>query len=256
MENNFNFSPNPNTKIARYMSFEKFLDLLKYGFKFVRCDLFEDFSENKIFQNIYENDVTKHTLSDADSTSILFDHFRNKYLCPYALCFNKFYYESNLMWNSYTDLKYGICIISTVKKLEDFFNKHSASSVKPYKCYYTDYTYDNLKNIIDNIPTAGPKCAQLSCVFKLNHYSGENEIRFLIIDTLNSITEYDLKEHVIFPIKEYNCKTLLNIIDCIIISPYASNTFFEFVQNTLKELYSVDPLKVKQSNLKIKKEIV
>ena len=243
-------------KIWRYMSLDKFIDLLEsktlYFTKledYRKSDPFEGYQPKIVVENLAkilkmrhqkfvnsighlaDNPEVKQSLSDLN----LCYESTYKILCKNIMvnCWHLNNDESEAMWKLYSENQKGVCIQSTVNNLiHSFSNQSDKINIKIGKVTYIDFFDDNLEInscMIDNDP--------LTPLFKRTSYSHENELRAYI--TPNN--DDNVQENNI-PIDTKK------LIDNIYISPFANNLFYSIVR-TISRLYGIEDDKIIKSKL-------
>lgn len=169
----FNFPPNEDQKIWRYMDFTKFIDLLiTKSLYFCRVDLFDD---------IFEGSVTRITAKKRDGLSpvrdkkgeIISDFWKNISIQSRKQnainCWHMNNQESAAMWKLYLNSNEGIAVQSTFKKLKDCLNE-SDLSIHLGTIKYVDYDHVDI----------GWGNGFIPFVHKRKSFEHENELRALI----------------------------------------------------------------------------
>lgn len=190
-EDSFDFSkidvPSDNTVIWRYLSFERFKQLLESSnLYFARVDQFSDFTEGAMTQKTFEcsvEDLMLQGLSrqDAEELSTMIASFNSfmhsKYF--FANCWAAINHESNLLWRSYgsnnasDDLNFKISIKSTIGRLK-------ASLINPPvnmmigRVKYIDF------NEVDPYEKDGNEFSK-NVFLKQQEYESEQEVRIAFI---------------------------------------------------------------------------
>lgn len=130
------FEPDENCTLWKYMSFSKFINMLKGKMYFNRLDNFEDVFEGRFPQYNAEHRIDlygKQILPK--STYDELEQLIKKYI--YVSCFHKNEYETAFMWKQYADDD-GIAIKTTLKRLKKSFHKTS-EIINISNVQYIDY---------------------------------------------------------------------------------------------------------------------
>lgn len=233
------FYPSSDYKIARYLDLTKFLSLIQTEkIFFNRLDLFEDQFEGTLpelsydeyekwlrqvvyshstFINLTESDKEKKIKKDIKDYRKNKNDIRKNF---YISCWNKFETESYALWKIYSNLNSGIAIVTTPKKIVQAF-KNTREDVQLSEIRYIDFKKDiiNIGNI--NFPV----------IHKNRFYDYEKEIRLIhqtnLLKTDPSDEKIDNGKYISIDINE--------LIDEIIISPYAKDWFFNIVEDLLNK---------------------
>lgn len=232
--NELNF--NPEQKIYQYVPLKYFIKLLKTGFFHINPkSFFEDFNENQLplksMLPIFPvgKNVSKISPEQIKSNLNIMNAKMYEYRqSPYKLasCWTHSKIENILMWKSYA-FPYGVRIETTIDKFITSLDS-SNFDILVGKIKYGKYHFH--KDILEILFT------------KEKFYQDEREIRFYFIPTniemYNAInTGIDLRIN------------LDNLIDNVILSPFHSLEFNQFIKSSLQ---STSSLKIQYSNIKIK----
>lgn len=221
---------NSEQKIWRYMNFSKFMSLLQYNkLFFARADSFKDKFEEEIPEYIlckyYKNKDKIYQCFKEAKTSIFIN------------CWSKLDNESYAMWHIYSR-KYGIAIQSTVKKLYECVKSYEVDVKEVEYINYNDKNQFIDDDLSDNYKDSNylmKKCF----TFKPHYYEYEKEIRAIIVlEHEKPCLEVDVN--------------LNNLIDEIIISPFADDWFIHMVKDLIKNKYGYKNIKVKDSRVEVK----
>lgn len=207
----------------KYMSFSKFVNMLKGKLYFNRLDSFED-----VFEGTFPKYNVEHRKELYGGEIISKDTYDNvEHLAKntiYVSCFHKNEYETAFMWKQYADND-GIAIKTTSKRLKESFHK-TPKSIYVGVVQYMDYNKHFMpEGNIFNL-----------ALYKRKSFEPESEVRCVYWKTPESKTDLaDLSQPIIDP----NEKTpfgedididLGKLIEEIYISPYAASYIKENVE--------------------------
>ena len=236
--------PNDNDFLWRYLTFPKFVSMLKtQSLFFSRADKFDDpfegakgLAKNEVEWDSYYKNFFIHALKHSSQipeslierhSGVILDGFKN--MCKAARlhtfinCWHKNNHESEAMWKLYcSDLKQGLAIKTTYKKLYRELNKKN--DIEIGEVQYIDYTNQ----------LVGPQAAFWS---KRKSFEHEKEVRALI----HNFQNFEEKEGISIPV------SLNHLIDEVYVSPIASQWFVDVVDDITKR-YGLDK-RVRQSDL-------
>jgi hypothetical protein len=229
------FEPEESLMLARYIDITKFLSLLKDDqLFFCRLDKLEDKFEGtlpkisrKEFGAFYKHlSVTgffKSPMTEEEIERKINEdfEFREKLKALNCVnCWNEFKGESYALWKVYSDLNQGIMIKSSFGRIINAL-KESEEKVYCSKVKYIDHDTDSID--IGNTMTP--------MVHKHKAYSYEDEVR-LIHEVSNVGWKHDWENEKY----ENGIKINVNLgqlIDEIVISPFASEWFTELIRDIL-----------------------
>lgn len=229
---------NEDTKIWRYMSFAKYASLLnKSALFFARVDKLEDKFEAKYPKNIFDPNFEagltpeqRATLEENKQT--IRSYSDNLRLWTVVNCWQINDYESDAMWKSYTNVREGVAIQSTYRRLIESFQGYTENDVFMGQVGYIDHDKDLIpwENVFEIL------------VHKNVCFQHERELRVIIMkDTNKEMQKANLKcpaptTFLEFPPEGIYAKIILqNLIEKVVISPKAGKWFDELVQSiTLK----------------------
>lgn len=208
-------TPDKGTIVWHYFSLAKFLSLLndKQLF-FLRSDLFFDTKEGKL------SSMDKRLYNYYNASSIADRSERGGLGCCYINCWVMSDVELYLMWNTYSSLKEGIAVKSTIGNLINALDPKETkdiiiSDVK-YIDYETEYTFDKTGGIANAL-------APYFC--KRKFFSQEQELR---------LVHYD--PYMRFSHNVYNMKfavSLEKLIDEVWIAPEAEDWYVDLIKKEL-----------------------
>lgn len=199
----------------KFMSFSKFVNMLKGKIYFNRLDKFEDVFEGTFPQynvehrnEVYGNEIIPQNVYDT------IERMMKNYV--YVSCFHKSEYETAFMWKQYADND-GIAIKTTSERLKRSFYKTSEtihiSTVK-----YIDYNKEFMPE----------RNGLYLAIHKRKSFEPESEVRCVYMKTPASKPNPDnLSETIIDPNEKTPCGEYIDIdletlIEEIYISPYAA----------------------------------
>lgn len=212
------------TVIWRFMDYEKFLHLLvEQSLYFARPDQFEDKNEGMLGMNdIYDMAFTSF---NRESVQKSLEEYRKSIEDVGVSCWYCRKKESLPMWKLYASGKLGIAMKTTVGKLK-------ASLYKLEEEFYLgriDYSEKKYKGIKDQ--------TRLDRLFTKDlFYKAEDELRVVVQLDSNKNKE----ERQFIPID------LLNLVDKIVISPYASSSTYRVICDIVQK-YGIHSAKVEKS---------
>lgn len=244
-ENYKNIIPSSNVKLWRYIDFTKFMAMLeKNTLHFTRLDNFSDPYEcmlgikNKdiCYNNEYNKLLRKNKNSVVPKEILVSEGVRRMQMLKekvdynkrhnYANCWHQSEFESEAMWNLYTNSgKQGIAIQTTFERL--FFSIESLPNKTMAKYGLINYIDYNEFNKDDNkektfLYVDAPW-------YKRKSFEHEKEFRILIKDISNiSSTDYYKEVKV----------DLRSLIETIYVSPQSEDWFFDLVK-TMRRKYNL-----------------
>ncbi len=214
--------PDRNTKIWRYLSLAKFIDMLKrQSLFFRRLDLFSDRLEGTIPKGI---DVRVWEESDNCIRQINYDENFIKSYCSYTLanCWSKNNSESWALWKIYTGgIDTGVAIETTYYQLKEALKKNK-QEILLGNVQYTDAVRDIKKYHI--------------AFTKTLPYKFESEVRAIILDQYSRkfidgrpsyIPSHASGLYVKVPLK--------NIINQITVSPISPKWYIDLIKDVMKK---------------------
>jgi len=236
------FFPKSDYKIVKYLDLTKFMSLIQNNsLFFCRLDKLEDKFEGttskpnreariKYIQNIAKSNYLDSPLSEEDILKKVDDYYeleRSLKSLTCVNCWNKNVNESAALWKIYSSFTNGIMLKSSIEKLKKSFEL-TVEEIQLSEIKYLDYSSEMMPDSNTNYPV----------IHKHICYSYEEEIRLIFKKNPKLGFFYDWS---IEKIQEgQSLKVDLDImIDEIIISPYASNWFFELVKDISKN-YKLD----------------
>ena len=240
-----------NPLIGRYIDIRKFISmLLTNALFFVRVSKLEDPYEGmypkrtkeeliKLRKRLIERDSTVKKLTESEIEEKVIAHIDGSLKVRELTCINSwhsFENENYLLWKTYSNIDAGIVILSSYEKLfnelDKIFDKQFIISRIEYKDYDTDYF--------------GAFSTNLPFIHKPHFYHDEKEIRVLYEvphnDWIHDWSNEQNENGLYVPIN------LQNLIDEIIVAPFAPKWYFELIES-LNEKYSLNK-PVKYSRLR------
>ena len=166
-----------NIKIARYMEFKKFKDMLEMkSIYFSNIEKFDDNKERTIPKGFFRN----HSIDQIKSRNMLEQIKDDKYK-SYVSCWTEYGGENYSFWRIYTPQHDGVCIICDFKKLYEQFNNNY---IIPYKVEYVDFNDNEFKIDLPWLYVKDDNFQQnyvlrIKEKYKIYPYKDEREIRFL-----------------------------------------------------------------------------
>lgn len=236
--------PSWNTTIWRYISFEKFLDIiLNHRLFFTNAIRFSDKNEGGISELTQDRLHKKYILSGKSENDASFDvmalqmNIEYQKQSSYLSCWTMDPDESYALWKIYLGgSKSGIAIRTNVKKLIDSFKtstKNVGNDIYLEKVVYEDF-------INDPVDVLGALTTKRRC------YKYENEIRLIRIDpsqdaklTKKSMTRLGIT-------REINPEVL---IDQIYLSPFATKQLNKIIKQTLDLINPLYTQKIRYSEI-------
>lgn len=200
----------------KYMSFSKFINMLRGKIYFNRLDKFEDIFEGTFPQynvehrkEVYGNEVIPQNIYDS------VERVMKKYI--YVSCFHKSEYETAFMWKQYADND-GIAIKTTAERLKKSFDK-TQESIHISSVQYIDYNREFM-------PEGNGLYLGLH---KRKSFEPESEVRCIFMKApAIRPNPANLSESIIDPSEKTSCGEYIDIdldtlIEEIYISPYAAS---------------------------------
>jgi hypothetical protein len=237
---------NPKQFFWRYLTFEKFENLIKSSELYLRrLDKFSDNYEGKLgsFTAKKINNLFDDFSNSQEMERELFYSLKNLRTCIFTNCWHINENENIDMWKSYCHENEGVVIKTNIDNLISSILPHSLGPM-----HFRPVTYGNTDDT--NIDLRFP----LELInFKGNQYSFENEYRISLFyikgeKEIEQLEEFE--ELIITPPEEavklkVNLKKLLNEIR---ISPFANAEFHQRVSELCENYLDIEP---KESQLKI-----
>jgi len=242
---------NSLVKIWRYMSIEKFQNMLETNsLHFAKVNSFEDPYEG-IFSKISRINQIKRLggfLGDVDSKNrkrminhiINFDDKNDQIYRKILLinCWHLNEHESASMWKIHSNEKYGIAIQSTLKRLKNSFDINKNDKIHIGTVRYEDYS----KYVM---PTKNSLWKYLT---KRKSFECESELRVMVLNTENTKPKH-------IPVKEktkngkYVEVDMDTLIEKIYISPLTPNKTKKKIESMIHRYGSQLTSKIIQSDL-------
>lgn len=226
--------PSSNYKVGKYLDLTKFISLLSTNsIFFCRLDKLEDHFEGTTSRPNFERrkelyrtmhfrspkfkKLTEEEIKEKIKERYEMDEKFRALNC--VCCWNKFKSESAALWKIYSDFHKGILIKSNVEKLITAFENTkedlSLSEIK-YIDYNKDYMPDGNMNY--------------QVIHKHKAYTFEEELRLIHSVKFGNGLNYDWnKEKIKFG--KYITVNLNELIDEIILSPYAEDWYIELIKD-------------------------
>jgi hypothetical protein len=218
--------PEKETIVWRYLDFTKLVDLITSSrLFFCRSDNFED-----PFEGIFR-------LKDYEQTKNMFDtqHITKKFY--FLNCWHINDHQSDAMWKIFLNTKNGIAIKSTVGNIIKSV-ENTEDEVNISKIYYRDFdkvTHLELMRESQNSRFGGRAGGASQYNYKRINFEHEKELRLFHIDMpiphviKNGIPREPLTH-------KYIDVDLSELIQEIVIAPFADKWFQEMVERLLKKL--------------------
>lgn len=228
------FYPESNYQIAKYLDLTKFASLLSIkSLFFCRLDKLEDHFEGttskpnferrkELYKNQHSLSFKFKELTDEEVDLEVEKRYKkdDKYKALNCVCcWNKFTSESAALWKIYSDFRKGIMIKSSINKLKvSFHNTNEELSLSEIE--YIDYNNDYMPDGNSMYPV----------IHKHKAYTFEEELRLIYsVESEPGLTYNWNKEKIM---KGKYIKVDVNeLIDEIVVSPYAPDWFFELVED-------------------------
>lgn len=227
-----------NDKIWRYMSFDKFVEMLeRRSLFFCRSDRFDDKFEGSFpkgnatdLKEIPEKDILSNRIFGTEIIPLgvlnqvrpqLRQVFKEERKNIMINCWHINEYESEAMWKLYSQVNAGIAIQSTYERLKECFSvtdKHIFIS----KVKYLDYETDFIREDFSFEPF----------ICKRKSFEYEKELRAMF-----DISLYGKDKNYKDNLPEYGMNIDIDIdklIEKVYISPLAAEWFGELVKNIVK----------------------
>lgn len=236
------FTPKSDYKIVKYLDLTKYVSLLqKKALFFCRLDKLEDKFEGttskpnrelriKRLQHLRNSRYFNVEMTDDDiikSVNEQYEFEKNIKGITCINCWNKKTNESTALWKIYSSFTNGIMLKSTVNKLKKSLEK-TAEDIQLSEVVYLDYSKDYMPDGNSNYPI----------IHKHIAYSYEEELRLIHTKMPEHGWIYDWSKEVVH--EGIHIKAdLIDLIDEIVISPYASGWFLTLVKD-ISEKYGLD----------------
>jgi hypothetical protein len=223
---------NPDTKIWRYMNFEKFkCSLDSGGLFFCRVDGFDDKLEGSFSDpDFYDIQRQRELENKFQKAHLKSDHDFYKHLPRYVAvsCWHINDHESDIMWNRYVKEE-GVVVQSTYGKLRSSF-QDSNEDVYLRQISYLNYAVDPMNR--DNFLNLYSH--------KRVEFKDERELRGIILKMPPRITHPDMSVREDFSQTTIEAGINLkfewsDIIDNIMVRPLSTDDFLKKVNMVLKE---------------------
>lgn len=199
----------------KYMSFSKFVNMLRGKIYFNRLDNFEDVFEGTFPQynlehreDVYEDELIPQNVYDT------IERMMKKY--TYVSCFHRSEYETAFMWKQYADFD-GIAIKTTLERLKKSFYK-TPETIHISAVRYLDYNKEFMPE----------RNGFYLGLHKRKSFEPEKEVRCIYTKIPKAINNSaDPSEKIIDPNEKTPCGEYINIdletlVEEIYISPYAA----------------------------------
>ncbi len=248
------YSPKDETTLWRYLSFEKFVNLLsEKSLYFARADKFDDKFEGHVpplIEEYYEKETKRFGTDGSQAVIKLWHKWRKWVMCS---CWHRGKQESMGMWGRYDLHNSGIAIKTTIRGLRDSFSHKGSVDVHIGRVWYKEYQDIKVPKNIREIHTI-----YLPFFYKRKAFEFENEVR-AIIDASPYIKErfFRMKEGFSLSRKGFDLPTLLKrledtdppeckpgqpllldlntLIDEVIVSPYAEKWITKTVESVVRQ---------------------
>lgn len=239
----------------RYMDFTKFIDLLENSTLFFpKVELFEDKFEGIHNGLNYDSMLNfmygqKKDIKDSELKIVdyAFEHFSDiinqlKNSCGIS-CWRLSEYESHAMWKIFLSSNEGIAIRTNIGKLKNNLQISESQNIFLGPVKYINYNSQQV-----------PLSHVYSFLFHKNKYfEHESEFRVIVGETQeapkkveelsNGYKAFDLAGYDFMPFSQPGLNVGINyrnLIEEIIISPYAPNWFFKLVEKVARDKYEID----------------
>ena len=230
--------PSDNYLLVKYLDITKFISLLqRESLFFCRLDILEDHFEGTTSslnqEKRYEYFANQHNYISGDPKLTDREIVENvhklnqeeekfkKLVC--VSCWNKSKNESAALWKIYSDLNKGIMITSKVRNIIEAFSETS-ENIEFTEVVYINYNTDIM-----------PDSSKWDTIYhKHKAYEYENEVRLIFTQNFDTTLTYDWNKEEVQEGK-YISLEIRDLIDEIIISPYAPQWFFELVKDIIQK---------------------
>lgn len=168
MQNVMNTNFTDDTKLYRFMAFDKLLDhIVNEKFSFIKYKLFDD-----PWEGFYHKGF--HKIDEHDSYSVMGENQ------PFIMCFTK-RRVSEAMWRIYSRDSAGVQIVTTVGRIKNLI----AGCCSEFDCYLREVVYDDdIENddfFVKKFPKASIEKKTIECLFhKRKAFDHEEEVRLIL----------------------------------------------------------------------------
>ena len=170
------YSPNDKTTLWRYLSFEKFVNLLsERSLYFARADKFDDKFEGRVpllIEEYYEKETKRFGVDGGQAVMELWHKWRKWVMCS---CWHRGEQESMGMWGRYDMHNSGIAIKTTMHGLRHSFSHKGDVDVHIGVIRYKEHQDVKVPKNIREIHTI-----YLPFFYKRKAFEFENEVRAII----------------------------------------------------------------------------
>lgn len=222
--------PSNNYLLVKYLDITKFISLLqRESLFFCRLDILEDhfegttssLNQERRYEYFTNQQLTdKEILDNVNKINQEEEKFK-KLVC--VSCSNKSKNESAALWKIYSDLNKGIMITSKVTNVIEAFSDTS-EDIEFTEVVYINYDRDIM-----------PDSSKWDPIHhKHQAYEYENDVRLIFTQNFDTTLTYDWKKEEVQEGK-YISVDIRDVIDEIIISPYAPQWFFELVKDIIQK---------------------
>lgn len=198
---------NTSTTLWRFMNFEKFCSMLQTGSIYLASQTQFDDPWEGMWPRKNNSTTSVDEVNKALSGAMRTDYENRKYIK--ISCWHINEHESEYFWRLYSNMNSGIAIKASVGKLVQSLSTKDEVKVLPVT--YVDYNSVSV-NEFDLYTLAS---------YKRQAFSHENELRIVKINTNNKYGEYLSVD-------------LGNLIEEVVISPFAGDWFIEVVKHLLR----------------------
>lgn len=226
--------PESNYRIAKYLDLTKFASLLSLNSMFFcRLDKLEDHFEGstsksnfkrrqEIFRQQHLVSTKFKKLTDEEieqKVKQLYDSDEKFKALSCVCCWSKYKSESGALWKIYSDFQKGVMIKSNINKLVASFER-TTEKMSLSEIRYIDYDKDYMPD--------GNKMYPI--IHKHKAYTFEEELRIIHTVKFGQGLAYDWNNEKINQGK-YIRVDLNELIDEIVISPYAEDWYIELIRD-------------------------
>src|ERR1043165_7012887 len=203
-------TPSDNLSIARYFSEEKFISLLETSSIYLRrMDLFPN--KDEIVLSLYDINWIRQTQGDKAEMNI--DIYNKEKSWSFISCWTLETTDWRRFWEEYGNKSNAVMVKVSVKRLKTELNKSEITTFMPIVLYF-----DIIKHAL-GIFNSIRMLSRNPLDFKW-----EQEVRIIVF---NFRPKEPLPESMFIPVN------LNNIIEEIIVSPFATEEFMEMVRGLL-----------------------
>jgi hypothetical protein len=236
------FYPAENYTLAKYLDITKFLSLIQTNsLFFCRMDKFEDKYEGSLPEknkehyklwtaSLLENLMPdqKVTIQELEMKLLSYLEMSEKFKALNCIsCWNKMQNESYALWKIYSNMNQGIMIKSNVERLTNAFSK-TKEDIQISEVKYIDHRVDIIEPGNMNFPI----------IHKNKAYHYEEEIRLIHQVKFKHGLKYDWNKEPNPNGKNFKID-ISELIDEVIISPFAEKWFYDIVADIMK-VYKID----------------